>query len=230
MKVRFLPRILQWITSRAFGAATLLAILFVGVAPESRAMLISFSRLTSNSLTDYADSLSVELLDFGGQGLILVTMEDAPPVGFINQIYVEDVIGVFSDISFESTYSSGDVAYSAPATPGGPPGTSNLFLTSFSFDGDQPAPTNGVNNGETVAFVGTYAPGMGFGNAEQAAIDGQFRFAVHMQGIDPDGEESDTYLSTPPLDPRIPEPSTLVIMLVSVGVIGLRRRRRASSV
>lgn len=224
------PRASQWFASCPLRFVILSGILFAGPVLESRATTMLFSRVTSNSFTDYADSLSVDLLDFGNHGLILVTMGDAPPVGFINQIYVEDVLGVFSDISFESTYSTGDVDYSAPATPGGPPGTVNLFLTSFSFDGDPPAPTHGVNNGETVAFVATYAPGNGFGNVEQAAIDGHLRFAVHLQGIDPNGEESDTYVSIPAIDPRIPEPSTLLFMVVSVGIIGWNRRRRASSV
>lgn len=203
-----------------------LASLAFSLSPlTTEGVTMTFSPVTNNSPTDYSTSLSALVVDLGTHVLILISMDAAPPEGFINQVYFEDTNGLFADMSYSSTHSSGTtINYSSPATPAGPPGLNNLFVTAFSFDGDSPPSQHGANNSETVAFLASYAPGATFGLVEEAMTDEELRIALHLQGIDPDGTQSDTYLSEPPGVTPIPEPSAMLLALASCGLF-LRRRR-----
>lgn len=207
-----------------FGLAAGLA--FAAATP-AHAITLTFDRITTNSSSDYTGLVSAEVIDQGTGVLFLVTLDSAPPTGDIRNIYFEDTGGLFSSMDFSAAFTPigpTPVAFSSPSNPATPPGVGS-FTATFSFDADTPMPQNtAINNGETGAFVATYSGGTSFGNVEQALVNGTLRVGVHMQGLDPNGTQSDSYVSQPPDDPTIPEPDTT--LLAAIGVCLILRRRR----
>ena len=198
-----------------FLAAGLLICALPGTAATLR-----FERVTDNASIDSADDYLVEVLDLGGQALFLIS-NGSDYEGFINQVYFEDPGSLFDEIDYEVNFSLGEVDYTSPAVPTNPPGLSNRFVTAWSLDAVAPAPTWGIGDGETGAFVGTYN-NSSFAELEAAVAAETFRVALHLQGL-VDGA-SDTFLSKPKVDPPIPEPSSL--LLLSIGSLVLLRRTR----
>lgn len=209
------------------GFIGLAAGLALAAASPAHAITLTFDQVTTNSPTDYSGLLSAEVIDQGTGVLFLVTLDDAPPTGDIRNIYIEDTGGLFSAMDFSAAFTPigpTPVSFSSPANPAKPPGVAS-FTSTFSFDADSPMPqNNAVNNGETAAFVATYSGGVSFGNVEQALVNGTLRVGLHMQGLDPNGMQSDSYVSQPADDPTIPEPDTTLLAVIGVCLI-LRRRR-----
>lgn len=212
---------------RGLGFISALAGILLAGSPRADAVTLLFEQITSNSPTDYSPYLSADVLDFGTGALFTVSLGPTSPDGFINQIYFEDLASVFDGMTFENTLSPSPVTavdYVTPTSPSSPPGV-NPFVADHGFGAVNPAPTYGIDPDEGASFLAIYAPGMSFGNVEQALVAGDLRVALHMQGLDPGAEESDSYLNVTPKDPRIPEPGTALLTLLGT-VLLLRRRNR----
>lgn len=205
------------------GIAGIVASIVLAASSSTQAVTLSFDRVTSNSPTNYSSLLSATVTDLGTAALFLISLDDAPPSGDIRNIFFEDTGGIFSAIAFSPAFTPVNptvVAFDAPSNPASPPGIGS-FATMFSFEAHSPMPqVNAIDNGEGGAFVATYAGGFGSADVFQALNNGSLRVALHMQSLDPNEGESDSYLS----EPTVPEPA--LALLTAVGLILLLRHRR----
>lgn len=187
-------------------------------ANTAGAVTLAFERVTSNSSLDIAGDLSLEVTD-GGMSTVLFTFSKTGiSDGFITQVYFEDSLSLLSSIDFSAMLSTGVVAYNSPAIPGNPPGV-NPFITAFSLGPDDPQPTYAISTGEEGAFIGTLANSATFTDLTNAIENGDFRVALHAQGLLND--ESDSFA-------LVPAPEPTAALLGGIGLLILLSRRTRS--
>jgi hypothetical protein len=189
---------------------------FVGASP---ALAIGFTCISNNSAADCAAGsaqLSFDVADAGG-GVVLFTFNNAgPAASSIAQVYFDD--GALQAV--ESIVNSAGVSFSAGANPADLPSGSNVsppFVATFAFGADNPAPTNGVNPGETLGIRFTLQPGETFADVLTALENGDLRVGIHVQSFA--NGFSEAFVNTP-------EPGGLTLFGVAAALTGLGSWRR----
>ena len=89
------------------------------------------------------------------------------------------------------------------------------FVATFSVGANSPAPTNGVNPGDSLTVTFNLASGQTFANAIQAMNSGALRVGVHVTSFASGGSESFV----------VPEPGTLALVVGGLLSLALARRR-----
>ena len=196
---------------------SLVSIGFLVCADTSEAITLGFTRVTSNSAVDISDDLTLEVMNGGPSTVQFSFSKGNMYDGFITQIYFEDSNGLLSSIGFSAGLSTPEVVYDSPATPGHPPGV-NPFDTDFSFDPNNPQPKNGISAGEIGTFIGTFESPADFDDLKDAIEEGEFRVALHAQGLLND--ESDSFVTE-----LIPEPGVSILSAVAFLILLTRRVR-----
>lgn len=115
--------------------------------------------------------------------------------------------------------------------PANMPGGNNIGFsanTALSVYAANPAPKNGIGQGESLVLQYTLLSDLG--TLSDALQDGTLRFGMHVQSIGTAGN-SDAFVGTPnelpppppPLDP-VPEPATMVLFGLGAGMLAARKR------
>ena len=193
----------------------------LALATASPAFAIGFGCISNNNAGDCAAGaaqLSFDVTDAGG-GLVLFTFNNAgPAASSIAQVYFDD--GVLQTL--DSIVNPAGVAFSAGANPANLPAGNNAsppFVATFSAGADNPAPTNGVNPGESVGIRFSLQPGASFADVLDALDNGSLRVGIHVQAFASGGSES--FVNVP-----VPEPGALALLGVAAALTGLGSWRR----
>jgi hypothetical protein len=137
----------------------------------------------------------------------------------VGQIYFD--VGAGDSLSFLSAVGAvSGTLYSQAQQPGNQnlPGASGAepdFSTDFYFAFAPPPTSSGLNGGESITFGLT-------GVTAADLVSGAFRIGLHIQGVNPDNQFSESLVSTPP----VPEPSTYALMIAGLAALGFVARRR----
>jgi len=205
-------------------------------APLARAFVMTFQLVTPANSSDISGDLTATVTDIGGGQALIQIGKGSTYTGRIDEVYfdINDSITLVSSMNTSPnpgdytilngiSYTGGIVPNSI--TPDHPPGATNapwFFETDFDFGATSTA--NSINNGETAAFIATFAGTVTFADLESAAEDANFRIAVHVKSLI--NGQSDAYVSLPPDGGgTIPEPSSALLGGIGGLLIVLRRKR-----
>lgn len=215
----------------SFSAAAVAAVCALAHAAPANA--IAFTQITSNSGDDFASDFSAAIADAGG-GQVRITFSNvAGGSGVIGQVYIDDGAGSLAAVAVDAASNVGTVNFSLGATPPNLPSGNTLspaFVADFAFGANAPAPTNGVNGGETLALLATLSGGVTYADFEEALAGGDLRLGFHGQSLG-DNEDSEAFVNVPPPGnpPVVTVPAPAGIGLFGVGVLALagwRARQR----
>ena len=203
--------------------------------------MLSFFRVTANAGTDVASQFKVEVMDeaeaeatFPGidvptGDVFFAFTNDVGLASSISEIYFDDGTIIGAPTIFNSIAGSTD--FGAGANPSNLPGgntVSPAFQATSTFSVDaQGNPSKGIDTALDVLGLSYDLQGsLELEDVITSLFDGSLRIGMHVRAI---GPFSDSFVNVPPLDPsgdpEIPEPSTLMLALLSTSAAGFRRRR-----
>ena len=134
----------------AFGA------LAMCVTPAHALLVMSFTRITSKATDNIEGDITLTVTDLGSNMAGIEITRGNTFVGFLRNIYFEDVDDNTIGASFDPVASSSGLMFSDPSDPANPPGIAG-FVTKYSFDAESPQPTTkSIGPGETGAYKVDY--------------------------------------------------------------------------
>jgi hypothetical protein len=196
----------------------------VGGTPVARADSYGFYRITSNSPSDVAQQLSVDVSSAGSGLARFRFLNSAEIVSSITDIYFDAATW----LSIDSLIGSAGVAFSPNASPPDLPGGNNatppfVATVGLTADSDPPPFHNGIDSSsEYLDVLLAYDDGSwAFSDILAGLDDGSMRVGVHVQGIGPEGQ-SDSFINYP--NP-VPAPGAAILGLVGLSIASRAGRR-----
>ena len=224
-------------TKRHIIFLSLVLVFVVILSTEARAVLYPFEVIqpaNSDNAEAMAMQLSLDILEMGGgdQALFIFKNDIAPyeggEEGIITAVAFED--GALLDMGVPYMYTGTEVDFEEVFTGWG--GWGLPFDTTHYFQANRETGqgfniNSGVNPGEALGIL--FDLDVDFGDlmaALQQGFDGpivtgeSLRIGIHVQNLDPDGDESDAYILTP-------VPGAVLLGILGLGVAGVKLRKFA---
>lgn len=195
-------------------------ILFL-ISSGSAVASIYFDQITSNTGGLDPGQLYVDVTPDNSQVLFTINNAAGGITSSITGIYFYDG-NLLENGSIGSV--SGDVSFGTGATPPSLPGwngtPSNVF---YSADADSPAPTCGINPGESLGILFDLTSGYNIADVLGELSSGDLRIGLHVQGIaGAEGSSSDSFINT------VPIPATAWLLGAGLfGMVGIRRKLKS---
>ncbi len=196
-------------------------------AAPSQAVTLNFDGITNN-VNDPAIEAQVTIDITDNSANIAHTVKAILSVSSgvsmaVANLYVDDN-GLFSGIN--SFVNGTGVKWGLGGSPGSIPAGNNAnpdFNTNTALDSGALAgaggkPAHSVNPGENVTLIYTLAAGKNFSDVLDQIANGDLRFGIHVIGIDP---------SVSAVTHLVPEPASMATLGLGLGLVALRRRRKA---
>ncbi len=226
---------------------TITLALLVSIAPEARAELFGFGRITSNTPgvegSTIGTQLCVDVTSYGTNQVLFTfynnhpsdpEFQNAPPLSSsIAELYFDDgeLLGIASILDDPIN----GVDFVELAKPAELPSANNAdpdFITStgFSADAENPSPKLGVNPGESVGIMFDLQTGKtfddimksiyaGFELEEGDDPTGTLRIGIHVSSIG-NASTSDSFI-------MVPIPGAMILGMLGLGVAGFKLRKFA---
>ena len=195
--------------------------------------IYTFTNITNNNPEDVASQLQVDVMDTGGGQVSFTFTNSVGTPSSVRQIYFDDDGGNLQNLVITNSGSPAprfDV--NEPLNPGDLPSgnpqgfSADAALSAASQNGP---PSNGLNGGAGEATTFTYDLIGGKTFADVIAdLDNQvLRIGLHVQSIGAGGG-SDSFLNNGPPGGGnpVPEPNTLALVGLGLGVIAMRYRKK----
>lgn len=204
-------------------AAVLLA--SPALADNIQPLSLSFGRITGSGQADQV-KVNLRISQVADDQLLLEFTNQSLLDSVVSEIYFQDSDGLVKSVQIQNEQNVGKVNFREGARPSDlPGGTPYNFNTSFAMEAKNPSPKYGVNPNETLKVL----LNLGSSAAVNSLITGlqqqNFRVGLHVQSIG--GQDSASFINTPPPGGAVPEPGTLVLVgSALLGSWGLRRRLR----
>jgi hypothetical protein len=201
----------------------------VAFGGSSFAATYSFSNITGNSATNAAAGeaqLSLSTMAIANPQLVRFTLNNAAGMAStVKNVFVDDASGILASVNgFTATTGVSFTVGTNGSLPGG-----NSLATTFNEShaigvrANNPAPSNGVNNGEMLDWTYTLASGYTLADVDNALASGMLRFGVHVIAWADGGSEA--FVNDPGTPNLIPSPLASVMGAAGLSLIGARRRR-----
>jgi hypothetical protein len=206
---------------QALAAAVLLA-----AAPLANAALYNFSCVTNNNPGNCAaigGQISVNITNPSGNSVLFAFSNAGPLASSIANVYWQSTQLVYGSPVIVG--SGAGVSFATGGAPASPPGVGS-FTTNFRVSADSPAPSNGVNPGESLSVTLALDSGVTFGNYLTSLGNGTASLAMHVISIG-QAANSESLVLVPPTT-VIPVPAALPLMLSGLIGLGWLARRRQS--
>jgi hypothetical protein len=206
-----------------------LVVLLGGVPAAQGAVSYGFNAITNNNVVDVGigeSQLFVEVFERSGLAVFKFS-NVGRQASSITDIYFDDELGLLGGIERPGpTSTDSGVSFSVGARPRNLPAGRSLltkFIADFSVDSDPRVQPNGINPGEVLFVPFAYR---GEITAVQRAINADLlRIGIHVQGFATGGSES-LITGNPNIVP-VPEPCSILLSMLGMGVVGALKRRKA---
>ena len=204
------------------------------IANPLDAISYGFSNITSNNATNTAIGQTQLFVDVNPflEGALFTFDNLGPDASSITDVYFDD--GTLLGIALIDDSDPG-VSFSQFARPRNLPDGRNAsppFETTagFSADSDPRVQPNGVNPGESLGILFDLQAGKFFDDVLDDLTSGALRIGIHVQGFANRGSESfvnASYSKPKPSTSPMPEPVTMLGVLMAVGALGryIRKQR-----
>jgi MYXO-CTERM domain-containing protein len=201
----------------------------VALSSGAFAATYSFSNITGNSATNAAAGeaqLSLSTMALANPQLVRFTLTNAAGMAStVKNVFVDDASGIL--VSVNGFNATAGVSFKI-GTNGSLPGGNSLAATfnenhAIGVRANNPAPSNGVNNGETLDWTYTLANGFTVADVDNALASGMLRFGVHVIAWADGGSEA--FVNDPGTPNLIPSPLASLMGAAGLGLLGARRRR-----
>lgn len=202
-----------------------ISMVLVFTSVPSWAVPFGFTNITDNGpvAASVATQLGVDVTESSGQVLFVFSNVGAI-TAVMAQVYFDygDSTSILSFAGFDAATTTADVNFNLGASPGDLPGGEYIsFSADTAVGAVNPAPANGIGLDESLGILFDYGVDIYFSDIIALMTEGDMRIGTHVISI---GEYSEGFVTGPPPEVPVPEPSTL--LLLGAGITGLAFYRR----
>ncbi len=196
--------------------------LILGLSTNASAVMLGFDCITNTSMANCAigeSQLSVDVTAQGSDQVLFTFANTGSDNNSVAEIYFDDGTPAMTLGGINSLIQDPGVAFTegtsgSPTLPGGNGMPINFNTTDALFaDADNPAPQNGINNGETLGILFDLLMGANFDDVIDALSNGDLRVGIHVISIGLD-DNSESFINTP-----VPVPAA--VWMLGAGFLGL---------
>ncbi|HVK59482.1 MAG TPA: VPDSG-CTERM sorting domain-containing protein [Candidatus Kapabacteria bacterium] len=178
-------------TLQALAGAALLVL----AQPQANAVVFGFTQISTNTNTTVASQFSVDVTAFDADTVSFAFTNTGSIASSIAEIYFDD--GLFGAISIVNSAGVNFVLGASPADLPGGNAVNFTATTAVNSEASSPAPSNGINPGETLTLridVGGYNDfATVISKLQNPDANGDIRIGLHVTGIA--GGGSDAFVS-----------------------------------
>mgnify|MGYP001818393262 CR=1 FL=1 len=180
---------------RRLAAAVAAVFGFAALSPAANANVYGFDAITSNGGSSVAigeTQLSMEVIDCGIMCVDFTFTNSGPENSVVEAIYWEDPVPYLDGITdITSLVEIDGVSFAEDPTPNVLPGGNTVgFSVSNDVDADNPAPTFGIDPGESLSVQFMLGAGYNFADVLAALDDTSLRVGMHVIAFDNGQSES----------------------------------------